>query len=134
MDGIAAGMINFVAAKSLLELKTPIRTNDIVISLVIGFLIMIGAHVWMTVSKREVWIMPKPGKWNEAGYWHMVSMTLQMAFLAYPVILWWKDISVILGKNYLLAGLFGIMLFLWSFKRSERDLKIGRFILKSRAW
>lgn len=133
-DGIAAGMINFVIAKYLVELKAPMRTSDIFVSLGIGFMIMACAHFWMSFRKWEIWITPKPWKWNEGGKWHMISMTLQMAFLAYPIILWWYDFSFVMTKNYLLIGLFGVLLFLWSFKRSDSDLKIGRFILKSRAW
>jgi hypothetical protein len=134
MDGIAAGIINFIATRYLLELKAPIRTNEIMLSLVLGLIIMIFAHLWMSYRQWEIWITPKPGKWNEGGYWHMISMTLQMAFLAYPfVLLMQEEISVVI-KKYLWFGVFGILLFLWSFKRSERDLKIGRFILKSQAW
>lgn len=137
MDGLAAGMINYIAVLYLLELKAPIRTNEIMFSLAIGFLIMICAHVWMSIRKWEIWIMPKPWVWNEGGYWHMVSMTLQMAFLAYPLILLWTshNLGLIFAlRGWFLWGVLGILIFLWSFKRSERDLKIGRFILRSKAW
>jgi hypothetical protein len=137
MDGVAAGMINFAAAKYLWEIKMPIRTNEIMLSLATGFLIMIGAHIWMSVRQWEIWIMPKPWKWNEGGYWHMISMTLQMAFLAYPLILYWQSHNlglIFARRNYFLSGVLGTVIFLWSFKRSGSDLKIGRIVLRSRGW
>jgi hypothetical protein len=137
MDGIAAGMINYIAARYLLELKAPIRTNEIMLSLTLGLIIMICAHIWMSYRKWEIWITPKPWRWNEGGYWHMISMTLQVAFLAYPLILLWESHN--LGfifeiRDWFLWGVLGILIFLWSFTRQDRDLKIGRFIIKSNAW
>lgn len=134
MDGIAASLINFVVAKYLLEMKVPVQNYNVMLSLIMGFSIMICAHIWMSIRKWEVWIMPKSWKWNAGGYWHMISMTLQMAFLAYPLVLLWHHEAFIIIKNYLWFGVFGILLFLWSFRRSDRDFKIGRFILRSRAW
>ena len=137
MDGIAASMVNFVVAKYLLEIKAPLQNYNIIMAFFIGFLIMILAHIWMSYRKWEVWITPNPWKWNEGGYWHMISMTLQMAFLVYPLVLLWQNDGLrFLGmtKNYFCLGFLGILLFLWSFKRSERDFRIGRFILRSRAW
>jgi hypothetical protein len=137
MDGIAAGIINFVAAKYLLEIKASLLPRDLIVSLLIGILITFLAHAWMSYRKWEIWITPKPWRWNEGGYWHMISMTLQMAFLAYPLILLWKSHN--LGflfeiRDWFLWGVLGVVIFLWSFKRSERDLKIGRFVIKSSAW
>jgi hypothetical protein len=134
MAGIAAGMVNFVVARYLLEIKAPMQNYNVMMALIIGFLIMVLAHIWMSYRKWEIWITPKPWKWNEGGYWHMISMTLQTAFLVYPfVLLMQEEVSIVI-KKYLWFGVFGVLLFLWSFKRSERDLKIGRFILSSEAW
>ncbi|MBI4359046.1 MAG: hypothetical protein HY577_00420 [Candidatus Nealsonbacteria bacterium] len=137
MDGVLAGLINLLALNLLFEIGPRLLFRDLALAFLVGFLSMVSAHVFMSLRRWEVWIMPRPGRWNKGGYWHMVSMTLQMGFLFYPALLLFQDpfllergmVQLSLFLIFLLAGLFLLCL-----RRGKRDWRVGRFCLSGQAW
>lgn len=137
MDGILAGLINIITLDYLLEIKQRMYMQDILFSLVSGFLFMVCCHIYMSVNKWKIWIMPKPWKWNEAGYWHMVSMTLQMSYIAYcllilfknPILLTQTSTQLMLGSTLLLG-----LLFVLAIRQHIKGLTIGRVYIGNEAW
>jgi len=87
MDGFLAMLINIVILNFLLETGSVVNLANVEIATIAGFISMICAHLFMALRKWRVWIMPQPWRWNAGGYWHMFSMTIQMAFCFYPFIL-----------------------------------------------
>src|SRR5574340_1533872 len=86
MDVILAGAINLTIWQYLLTIDPVIKQEDLVKALLGGFGFMVVTHFWMAVTFWKEWIMPEPFRWNAGGYWHMVSMTLQMAYAFYPLV------------------------------------------------
>ncbi|MDP2927154.1 MAG: hypothetical protein Q8N65_03415 [bacterium] len=137
MDGILAGLINIIALNLLLELRFKVLVQDLTLAFLTGFISMVTAHIFMSVRRWKVWIMPEPWKWNAGGYWHMISMTLQMSFLFYSALLLLKTPSLLekemvqisLVSIFLLAGIFLLCL-----RLGKRGLRIGWFCLGSKAW
>lgn len=137
MDGFLAGAINLIALNLIFEMKEDLLASDVLIVLAAGFLSMVAAHSVMSMKKWEVWIMPKPWQWNEGGYWHMFSMTVQMAFVYYPLWLILKNLSFLEEKAIslsLIAGFALAYLFLLCLEIGRRGLKIGQLTIGNQSW
>ena len=137
MDGVWVAFLNLVAVNFLLEAKLAWRWPEIFLSFCLGLLAMVLMHVWMSLKRWEGWIMPKPWKWNSGGYWHMISATLQIGFLFYPLVLIWKNpvwLSQPLTQLTLLAGALGALLFFLSLSVGRRGLKTKFFQISHRSW
>ncbi len=137
MDGVLAGLINVTVLNFLSVIQPRFNFEEAKLAFLAGFTSMVMAHVLMSIRKWETWIMPKPWHWNTGGYWHMISMTLQMSFLFYPVIIIVKDLTLLeesITRISLFSGLFWIGLFVLSWYLSNRGIKIGRFHLNKESW
>lgn len=137
MDGILAGLINIIAFNLLLAIRPRLELKDLIAAFVLGFSFMVAAHVWMSVNRWKIWIMPRPWHWNIAGFWHMISMTLQMSFLFYPLILilenpllWEKT----LVKISLIAIAFFALLFGLSLQLMKKGVRIGKLRISNKPW
>jgi hypothetical protein len=139
MDGILAALINITALNWLLEIKPGFLLSDLTLAVLLGFTSMILNHAIMSILKWNVWIMPRPWHWNAGGYWHMVSMTIQMSFLFFPLIilfnnppLWQESITQFtLSSITFLTALFGLALY---FSSRKKDLKIGPLHISNKPW
>lgn len=137
MDGILAGAINIVALNLLSELKPKIKIEDIINAFILGFCAMIFAHSYMVLARWKIWIMPRPWQFNLAGYWHIISMTLQMSFLFYPILLILGNLSLLekdIVKISLTLLFFFTLLFILSLKLMKKGVKIGRLHISSNPW
>lgn len=138
MDGLLAGLINATALNFLLEIQPKILAADIKIAFWSGLAAMVGAHVFMSVRKWPVWIMPRPWHWNMAGYWHMTSMTLQMSFLFYPLVVILRNPTLLSSRITILTltlASFSAVLFLVLLYLSSRNgLRVGRIRIGTEAW
>lgn len=137
MDGILAGLINIVALNLLLTIKPQVETEDIKIAFILGLAAMATAHIYMVVAKWRIWIMPRPWQFNLAGYWHIISMTLQMSFLFYPLILILKNFSFLdydIVKISVILIFFFALLFLLCLKLSKKGVKIGKLYISNKPW
>jgi len=136
-DGILAGLINITILYFLFSINPLTQNKDLVLALILGFFSMVVTHIWMSICRWETWIMPKPWHWNSGGYWHMFSMTMQIAFLWYPLILIFRY-PILLRRPVVIMNLglcsLWIGIFLASFYWGMRGLKIGRFHLNSESW
>ena len=137
MDGIIAGLINVTALNFLLEIKPGIFHTDILTAIVAGFISMIAIHIFMSVRRWKVWIMSKPWNWNAAGYWHMISTTIQMSFLFYPLVVTAKNPSI-LNRDITIISLILIflltILFIIAFHFDNKGLRIGKLHLSNKSW
>lgn len=137
MDGVLAGLINIAALNLLLDLNPIVEVEDIKMAFFLGFAAMILAHLYMVWAKWNIWIMPRPWQFNLAGYWHIISMTLQMSFLSYPLLLIWKNSSLlekeIVRVSFMLIFFFSC-LFLLSLKLMKKGVRIGRLHISSNPW
>lgn len=137
MDGILVGLMNITAFNLIYDLKSNLFIDDIKLSIFIGFLSMVATHIWMTVRRWKIWIMPTPGRFNSAGYWHMISMTIQLSFLYYPLILIGENSSLLqleITIFSLMAGVLLSILFLLSLYFSRTGLKIWKLNLSNQPW
>ncbi len=137
MDGILAGLINIVMLNLLLNIKLRVKIEDMIIAFILGFVSMLLAHIYMVVAKWKIWIMPKPWQFNLAGYWHIISMTLQMSFLFYPLILIMKN-PFLWGEDIVQTSLtlifFFALLFLLCLKLMKKGVKIGNLNISNKPW
>lgn len=137
MDGLLAGLMNIVATYFLLEISYRFSAEEIIIALGIGALATTISHITMSVQKWDIWIMPKPWKWNKAGYWHMVSMTLQVGYFFLVLIPLFKTPGL-LNKDISILTLlsFGILLvfFMGAFITKDKGLVLGKFHINKSAW
>lgn len=137
MDGVLAGLINIIALNMLITLGLQIKIIDVAVSTFLGFLFMILAHLYMVWAKWKIWIMPRPWKFNLAGYWHLFSMTVQMSFLFYPLVLvfenpyLWKSEIV---KTSFFAILILAFLFLLCLILMKKGVKIGFIKISNQPW
>ena len=137
MAGFLAGAINVIALNLIWEIHPIVLWRDVAIVFLFGVLSTVSAHVWMSLKQWQVWIMPRPWQWNAAGYWHMVSMTLQMGFLYYPLLLVLKNTSLLHDRSVQLSLLSSFLLglvFLLCFHVGQRGLRIGRFCIDNKPW
>lgn len=137
MDGILAGGINIIILNYLLEIKPAILLSDLIISLIGGLIFMITSHIYMSVAKWKVWIMPKPWTWNLAGYWHMISMTLQMSYAAYCLLIIFRNPSLFFETLTVLSlggGIFLTGLFLLALRHEKKGIKIGLIRIDNQPW
>lgn len=126
MDVFIAGAINLVILNFLLTVSLKISQNDLIVSLVLGFLFMAVIHFFMAVTSWKEWIMPKPWHWNLAGYWHMVSMTLQMAYVFYPLVLLTKTpqlLEIFITRTTIVIVIILCLLFLAALLECKRTGK-----------
>lgn len=137
MDGVLAGMINIVAFNLIYDLKSNLFIDDIKLSIFLGFLSMALTHIWMSVRNWKIWIMPSPGRFNMAGYWHMISMTIQLSFLYYPLIVIGKN-RVLLQREITVFSIaiciFLSFLFLLSLHLSKKGVKVWKIHLSNKPW
>lgn len=137
MDVFLASSINIVILTYILSRPAYITNANIINALILGFVFTVIIHFFMAVTYWKVWIMPKPWHWNLAGYWHMISMTLQMSFAFFPLILFWLNPNLIFQPDakatFSLVGVFAV-LFLISLYYCNRGLKIGRFEISGKPW
>ncbi len=82
-DGIIVPLINILICYVIERSGVPITQNIIIGMLGVGILFDIAAHYFQGIFKLTNWSMPKPFRWNFAGYWHMVSFPIQIAYLVY---------------------------------------------------
>lgn len=137
MDGILACLMNITAVNFLLEIKPEILKEDLLLAFLCGLIFMISAHTYMSVKKWKIWIMPRPWQWNEAGYFHMFSTTIQVGFLTYPVILIIKNpalLSYKITQSSLIFFAFLLSLFILSLHLMKDGIKIGKFTISGKFW
>lgn len=137
MDGILANLMNITAMNFYIENRMPINPENIKISLLIGIVITAISHVTMAVREWEIWIMPSPWRWNEAGYWHMVSMTLQMAFFTYALVTIIQNPGLLLEQITIISMIFmsvWILFFLVALYFMSKGLRMGKLYLNYKPW
>jgi hypothetical protein len=137
MDGILAGGINIIILNYLLNINSAILLSDLIVSILAGFFFMIICHIYMSVKKWKVWIMPKPWVWNLAGYWHMFSMTLQMSYVGYCFIIILRNLDRLTDSLTIFSVIVGFSLaclFILSLKQEKKGLKIGKVNISNKPW
>ena len=87
MDVFLASLINITILNFVSNYKDYVNVSNILVALSWGLAFTAAVHIFMATSYWRVWIMPLPWRWNLAGYWHMVSMTLQMSFAFFPLVI-----------------------------------------------
>lgn len=137
MDVILASAINIIVLNYILLYKSQVTYMNIFYSLILGFAFTVFIHFFMIITNWKIWIMPKPWHLNLAGKWHLVSMTLQMAFVFFPLIMFWQNPSLInthdAQKMLIIVGIL-VALFLISLYFCDRGLKIGKLEISGKSW
>lgn len=139
MDGLLAACMNVVAINFLYEVSPVLKPTDLILSLFIAIVLTTASHILMAVRKWKIWIMPRPWHWNEAGYWHMFSMTVQFFFLAYPLIILLENYNLLFSKIvqfslFLFISLFILFIFALYCYDNKIEFKLGKITIKSRPW
>lgn len=83
------------------------------LALVVGLAIDILAHYLQGKLKLINWSMPRPFRWNFAGYWHMFSFPIQIAYLALFFGTMVSNFSIVLANlstRLATAAIVGLML------------------------
>jgi len=137
MDGFLAALINIIVLNYLLETKQSASYDSLEISLIFGIYTTIIIHYLMSVFKWKYWIMVKPWHWNSAGYWHMFSMTIQMTFIYYPLIIIWQNprlLTLLITKYSLTIETIFVCLFALALYLSNKGIRIGRIHINKEPW
>lgn len=137
MDGILAGLINILTLNLLLEVKLSLNLENIIFAILLGFSFMVVCHIYMAAKKWKIWIMPFPWRWNLAGYWHMISMTIQMSFCAYGFVILAKSpilFTETITQYTLLLIFFLSSLFLLALRLHTKGLKVRRIHISHKPW
>ncbi|MCL4338685.1 hypothetical protein M1271_03280 [Patescibacteria group bacterium] len=137
MDVVLAGMIDTIILKYLFIVSAKPLMEYIIQAFVLGFVIMVTTHIVMSITHWKEWIMPSPWRFNAGGYWHMISMTLQMAYCAYPLVIitqQTKLLTLVATHTTILAVLALASLFLFSLTVKHRDLEIGPIRISGKPW
>lgn len=137
MDGLLAGIINIISLNFLLVIKPAVSLQLVSVAIFLGLIFTLCCHLYMAVTRWKIWIMPKPWQWNEAGYWHMISMTIQMSFSAFCFIIILADPRVLKYEitGFTLASCFVLsFLFLASLQQQHKGLRIGVFNIDNKPW
>lgn len=137
MDVLLASAVNIVILNYILSYKSYTTDMNIFLALILSFAFTVFIHIFMAVTKWKIWIMPTPWHLNLAGKWHLISMTLQMAFAFFPLIMFWQNPSLIsmadTQKTLIMVGILGT-LFLISLYFCDRGLRIGKFEISGESW
>jgi hypothetical protein len=139
MDGLLAAIMNIITINFLYEVKPDIKTYDLIVSLIIALVITTASHIFMVKRQWKIWIMPSPGHFNEAGFWHMFSMTAQTFFLSYPLIILINNRELLtspvtkstLTEFFILSVLYVLTLYCYD---NKKEISIGKIAIKSSPW
>lgn len=72
----------------------------------VGLMVDILAHYLQGKLKLTNWSMPRPFHWNFAGYWHMISFSIQLGYLAlFFWIIWTKWVMISSDSGLALAAI-----------------------------
>lgn len=137
MDVIIAGLINLVILNYLLTTSSKFMAENVLAAFILGLASTIAIHIFMALTHRKEWIMPRPWKWNEGGYWHMISMTLQISYCFYPLVLFYREpklLELFLTQATILLIVVLGAFFLLALSLKDRDLKIGPLKIRAKTW
>ena len=137
MDVILAGLINVIILRYLVIVSARPDVKDILPAFALGLLMMATTHIVMSVTYWKEWIMPAPWRFNAGGYWHMVSMTLQMSYCSFPLIVIARQshlLSLSATHITVLAILALACLFLFSLTVKHKDIEIGPIRISGKPW
>ncbi len=137
MDVFIAGVINVAVWNYLASFAITLSSADIVKALMFGVLAAAGTHIIMAATAWKEWIMPEPWRWNAGGYWHMVSETIQMAYV-FLVLVTLADRPELLALpttqlTLLVLVVLGI-LFLLALSAKDKDIVLGDLELSAQPW
>ena len=82
-DGVLVPMLDVALVASLQAMPPREPTALAVGAVAIGALLTAALHAGQARYRLVNWSMPRPGRWNFAGQWHLVSAPAQFALLAY---------------------------------------------------
>ncbi len=113
-DGMILPVLNVLIYLLLVSINFKPGALLVIFSLAIGVLTDIVIHYFQGKKALTNWSMSKPFKWNFAGYWHMVSFPVQIAYISLFFITLVSDFQQII-KNpasiLFVLGAFGLMAF-----------------------
>lgn len=80
-DGIIVPLINILIYYIIVSIGYRVTSYELVAASVIALVLDAATHYVQGKMKMTNWSMPKPFQWNFAGYWHMVSLPIQVSYL-----------------------------------------------------
>lgn len=112
-DGVIAPLINILAIYFFLFINFKPKKNVVLKMFGLALLTDIFDHLFWGLLKLTNWSMPKPFVWDFSGYWHMVSLPIQMTYLYvyfYAVIVNWEKAQKERSLKISVGIVFGLML------------------------
>lgn len=104
-DGIIVPVINIFIYYIIVNTGIPKNILPFVfLALILDFF----THYLQGKLKLINWSMPKPFKWNFAGYWHMVSFPIQISYLLMFFYIVFSRWNTILTQSSLVAATAGV--------------------------
>lgn len=82
-------------------------------SFFLALILDIAAHYVQGRLKLVNWSMPKPFKWNFAGYWHMISFPFQIGYILLFFNILIMNIDIVMSEvviRYALYSVLGLMI------------------------
>ncbi|MCL5675844.1 MAG: hypothetical protein M1120_01825 [Patescibacteria group bacterium] len=123
-DGLIVPVINVFILNFLILSRVKLNKLVTIAVLVLSLLTDFLAHFFQGLLNLTNWSMPRPFQWNFAGYWHMVSLFLQMTYLYlffYAVTVSHVRIRKDIKLQACVVGVFSLMLlFLILFLKDNR--------------
>jgi hypothetical protein len=123
-DTLCVPLINLFLFKSVYGLPVPLNLQIITLSFILGVFAMAVSHVSQALAGPINWSMPTPWRWSFPGKYHMLSSTIQYAFMSLILIsIFFERGSVFSDSTrlqYFSAALFFAVLFLIIFALDYR--------------
>lgn len=107
-DGVIAPLINIFIYFVIVNTGIEITASVIIWSYVIALWFDILTHYFQARQSMTNWSMPKPYQWNGAGKWHMVSFSIQVAYLIIYIYTLIQYYDAILRSPILLVSVVAI--------------------------
>lgn len=112
-DGVIAPIINVLVFIFFTTIHLKPQKKTIIKMFILALITDILVHFFQGAFSLTNWSMPKPFEWNFAGYWHMISLPIQMTYLYYffyIVVKKWREVKKKTILKYPVFAVLGLML------------------------
>ncbi|GEM_PF-6171004 len=109
---------------------------ELALFLMLGVIASLIIHLLFSINDWKIWLKEEPWQWNAAGYWHIISLALQMAYFffgAYKIILL-QEIPFPFIKNSLIVCSSLLLVFAILFINNDKGVKLGTIKIRNKTW
>lgn len=114
-DVIIVPLINILIYYFMVNIGYKPRLFELVGAYGAALVLDFFTHFYQGKTKMTNWSMPRPFRWNFAGYWHMISFPIQISYLLLFLWLLVHNGMRVLSDGKLVATTIGVIALMWMF-------------------